>query len=161
MPWCHHVVILPRICGEEEGVWRAMNGEGCERGRGARQRGKERGRRIRQVESLRLAFAARELLLPPIDDDAARSHRRDADRTLRLATQLFESTLVILEKILVRMEAPAVVLVQPLLLLLVSMCSSTMRVYISTHVSHSEPYRLSSGSVCLVCTLHTTRTNSM
>ena len=57
------------------------------------------------------------LLLSPIDDDAARSRRRDADRALRLAAQPFERTLVVLEEVLERIEAPAVVLAQPLLLL--------------------------------------------
>ena len=58
------------------------------------------------------------LLLSPIDNDAARSRRRDADRALRLAAQPFERTLVVLEEVLERMKAPAVVLAQPLLLLL-------------------------------------------
>src|SRR5713101_4510592 len=46
------------------------------------------------------------LLLPPIDDDAARSRRRDTDWTLRLAAQPFESTLVVLKKVFERMETP-------------------------------------------------------
>ena len=60
-------------------------------------------------------------LLPslfPVDEDAARPCWRDADATLRLATEPLERTLVVLEVILERVEARAVVVAQPVLLLL-------------------------------------------
>lgn len=58
------------------------------------------------------------LLLTPVDDDAARSRRRDTNRTLRLAAQPLERTLVVPEEALKSAETCAVVLAQPLLFLL-------------------------------------------
>jgi hypothetical protein len=58
------------------------------------------------------------LLLPPIDDDATRSHRRDTERTLGLAAQPFESTFVVLKKAFERLETLLVVPAQPVFLLL-------------------------------------------
>jgi len=57
-------------------------------------------------------------LLPPIDEDATWSGRGHADRTLRLAAKILERTLVVPQESLERVEALAVVLAQPLLLLL-------------------------------------------
>jgi hypothetical protein len=57
-------------------------------------------------------------LLSPIDDDAARSRRCDANRTLRLAAQPLESALVVAEETLKRGETLTIVLAQPFLLLL-------------------------------------------
>jgi len=57
-------------------------------------------------------------LLSPIDDDAARTSRCDADRTLRLAAEPLESALVVPEETLEREEASAIVLAYPLFLFL-------------------------------------------
>ncbi|KAI0281129.1 hypothetical protein BGY98DRAFT_1095070 [Russula aff. rugulosa BPL654] len=58
------------------------------------------------------------LLLPPIDNNATWFRRCNTNGTLCLTVQPFESTLVVLKKVFERMETPAVVLMQPLFLLL-------------------------------------------
>ncbi|SRR6266571_4216090 len=54
----------------------------------------------------------------PVDKDAARPSRCDADGTLRLATEPLERTLIVPEVVLEHIEARAVMLAQPVLLLL-------------------------------------------
>jgi hypothetical protein len=56
--------------------------------------------------------------LLPIDKDTARSCRCDADTTLRLAAQPLQRAFVVAEETLERDETMAIVLTQPILLLL-------------------------------------------
>ena len=67
---------------------------------------------------LSLASKEMRLYLFPVDEDTARPCRRDADSALCLAAQPLDRTLVVLELVLERVEAGAVVLAHPLLLLL-------------------------------------------
>jgi hypothetical protein len=56
-------------------------------------------------------------LLFPVDEDTARPSRRDADTALRLATEPLERTLIVLEVVLERIEARAIMVAYPLFLL--------------------------------------------
>lgn len=57
-------------------------------------------------------------LLSPIDDNAARTSRCDADRTLRLAAEPLDSALVLPQETFERGEASPIVLANPLFLFL-------------------------------------------
>jgi hypothetical protein len=85
--------------------------------------GTQQGRRKNTKEEekttapLSLASEEMRLYLFPVNEDTARPSRRDADSALRLAAQPLDRTLVVLELVLERVEARAVVLADPVLLL--------------------------------------------